>query len=229
MRRCWQTQQPECSRAWNASLERLSHRLHSSRTISWEFFYIIDPYLVLYGDLFGFQTSVYSCLYAAGLPQVLSPLFCICLHTFTSRHQPAHTYETGGASGWVNMYSVLSHTPTLSHQHTQSPLPPLHPPKHSPIGSDVHQLRMNEQFQCCETPALATWWNVLNRKFRHRYMGTGSAGTQETCQDHRDEIPVLFRSLWHWYSIFTFEKIFELFQIYFGESPPYAYCVLNMF
>lgn len=88
-----------------------------------------------------FPDQRFSCL----LPQVLSQLFCICLHTFTSRHQPAHTYETGGASGWVNMYSVLSHTPALSHQHTQSALPALHPPKHSPIGWDAHQLRMNEQ------------------------------------------------------------------------------------
>lgn len=92
-----------------------------------------------------FPDQRFSCLYAARLPQALSQLFCICLHTFTSRHQPAHTYETGGASGWVNMYSVLSHTPTLSHQCTQSALPPLHPPKNSPIGWDEHQLRMNEQ------------------------------------------------------------------------------------
>lgn len=129
MRRCWQTQQLECSRAWNASLERLSHRLHSSRTISWEFFYIVDPYLVLLRWPLWFPDQRFPWLYAARLPLVLSQLFCICLHTFTSRHQPAHTYETGGASGWVNMYSVLSHTPTLSHQPTQSSLPPFTPTK----------------------------------------------------------------------------------------------------
>lgn len=154
--RQWREMQPhDCSRAWDASLGHLSHRLHCTS----ELFYII---LFSSASLCSFQnndSSSCSCsLYVSGLPGFLSQLVRIHLHTFTSQHQPIHTYETGRATGWINTESVITHTPTPAHTHNRPT--PLTPTK--------------AKFQCYETPTSATWTNVFNRKSRPT-TGTGNA------------------------------------------------------
>lgn len=134
MRRCWQTQQLECSRAWNASLEHLSHRLHCSRTISWEFFYIINPYLVLSGVLFVSRTAF---LLSGSLTALLH------LSSYLYKSAPASPHLWDRWSHRLSKHVLCAPTPPPTSTHLS--LPTLHPPKHSPIGWESHQVRMNEQ------------------------------------------------------------------------------------